>query len=91
MKVTICMCSKCTLMGANAIYDAVEYLSESLCAPGSEFCNAQNLDLEVSDSLGICKANNDQEISPVVAIDNIIYTKATAQEISEIIVNKLKV
>lgn len=91
MKVTICMCSKCTLMGANAIFDAVEYLHESLCAPGSEFCNAQNLEFEPSDSLGICKENTDSEISPVVAIDDTIYTNATAQEISEIIVNKLKI
>ena len=78
-------------MGANAIYDAVEYLADSLCAPGSEFCNADNLEIELSKSLGVCKQNDGDEKSPVVAIDDEIYTKATAQEISEIIVNKLKV
>ncbi len=40
MKVTICMGARCTLMGANAIYDAVEYLQDHLCGPESEalFC-----------------------------------------------------
>ena len=90
MKVTICMGSRCTLMGANAILDAVEYLKESLCGPDSELCSAENLEIEFAHCLNYCKKSEVNDASPVVIIDDEIMFKATAQEVSEKIVNRLK-
>lgn len=78
MKVTICMGARCTLMGANAIYDAVEYLQDHLCGPESELCSAENLEVEFAHCLNYCKIHNN-EASPVVIVDDEIMLKATAQ------------
>ncbi|MBP2025986.1 NAD(P)H-dependent oxidoreductase subunit E [Peptoniphilus stercorisuis] len=91
MKVTICMGSKCTLMGANSIYDAVELIRESICGPESELCSAENLEIELSHCLDYCKNKESGQVAPVVLIDDEIIFKATAQEVSEKIINKLKI
>lgn len=90
MKVTICMGSRCTLMGANAILDAVEYLQNNLCGPDSELCSAENLEVEFANCLNYCKMHNN-ESSPVVIVDDEIMLKATAQEVSEKIMDKLRI
>lgn len=90
MKVTICMGARCTLMGANAILDAVEYLQDNLCGPDSELCSAENLEVEFANCLNYCKIHNN-EASPVVIVDDEIMLKATAQEVSEKIMSKLRI
>ena len=91
MKVTICMGSTCTLMGSNSIYDAVELINEQICGPESELCSAESLEIELSHCLGYCKNKEAGEVAPVVVIDDEILYKATAQEVSEKIINKLKI
>lgn len=91
MKVTICMGSACTLMGANSIYDAVELIREQICGPESELCSAENLDIELSHCLGYCKNAEEGQVAPVVMIDDEIIYRATAQEVSAKIINKLKI
>lgn len=44
MKVTVCMGSRCTMMGANQIYDQLEYIANELCGPESELCSSKNLE-----------------------------------------------
>lgn len=91
MKVTICMGSRCTLMGANAIYDAVDFLKEDICGPDSDYCSAENLEIELAHCMGYCKNEQKGSLAPVVIVDDEIIYKATAQEVSEKIINKLKV
>lgn len=91
MKVTICMGSACTLMGANSIYDAVDLIREQICGPESELCSAENLEIELSHCLGYCKNKEQGQVAPVVVVDDEIMYKATAQEVSAKIINKLKI
>ncbi|SHH32904.1 Thioredoxin-like [2Fe-2S] ferredoxin [Anaerosphaera aminiphila DSM 21120] len=89
MKVTICMGAKCTLMGADSIYDAVEYLKENVCGPESNVCSAEGLEVELSNCMNYCK---DREgVAPVVTIDDEVIFNATAQEISEKLIDKLRI
>lgn len=90
MKVTICMGSACTLMGANSIYDAVELINEQICGPESELCSAENLDIELANCMGYCKNKEGEQVAPVVVVDDEIIYKATAQEVSAKIIEKLK-
>ena len=86
MKVTICMGARCTLMGANAIYDAVEYLQDHLCGPESELCSAENLEIEFAHCLNYCKIHNN-EASPVVIVDGKVFTNAKTEVIMEYILD----
>ncbi|MDO5715475.1 MAG: NAD(P)H-dependent oxidoreductase subunit E [Tissierellia bacterium] len=90
MKVTICMGARCTLMGANGIYDAVEFLKENVCGPESELCSAEHLEVEFAHCLGYCKKDMNNQVAPVVLIDDEIIFRASAQEVSEKIINKLR-
>lgn len=86
MKVTICMGAKCTMMGSNSIYDAVERIKD-------EFCNldyaCEELEIEVKNCLNYCKTQ-EKDVAPVVIIDDEVVFNATAQEVSEKILNGLK-
>lgn len=90
MKVTICMGARCTLMGANAIYDAVEFLKENVCGPDSDLCSAEGLEVELANCLNYCKKDINNHVAPVVLVDDEIIFRATAQEVSERIINKLR-
>lgn len=92
MKVTICMGSRCTLLGANAIYDAVELLQSDICGPDSTYCSAENLEIELAQCLNpeYCNPGQENSNAPVVMIDDEIIFRATPQEVSEKIINKLR-
>ncbi|EFI42159.1 MULTISPECIES: (2Fe-2S) ferredoxin domain-containing protein [Peptoniphilus] len=90
MKVTICMGSRCTLMGANAIYDAVDFLKDNICTPESDYCSAENLEIELSHCMNYCKNAEHGNLAPIVIVDDEIIYKATAQEVSAKIIDKLK-
>lgn len=90
MKVSICMGSRCTLMGSNSIYDAVEYIKEDLCGPDSTLCPSEDLEIETSHCMGYCKNSEEGNVAPVVKIDGEVMFKATAQEVSEKIINTLR-
>lgn len=92
MKVTICMGSRCTLMGASAIYDAVELLQNDICGPESDYCSAENLEIELGQCLNgeYCNPEEESTNAPVVIIDDEIIFRATPQEVSEKIINKLR-
>ncbi|RVU54330.1 NAD(P)H-dependent oxidoreductase subunit E [Anaerosphaera multitolerans] len=89
MKVKICTGVRCTLMGADSIYDAVEYLKENVCGPDSNVCSAEDLEVELSTCLNYCKG--EKSIAPVVVIDDEVIFKATAQEISEKLIDRLRI
>ncbi|WBW50439.1 (2Fe-2S) ferredoxin domain-containing protein [Peptoniphilus equinus] len=92
MKVTICMGSRCTLLGANAIYDAVELLQDDICGPESDYCSADNLEIELSQCLNTeyCNSEDQAHRAPVVVIDDEIIFRATPQEVSAKIIEKLR-
>lgn len=89
MKITICMGSRCTLMGAESIYDAVEYVKENICGPESKVCLAEDLEIELSSCKNYCKAQ--EGVEPIVIMDGEIIYNATAQEVSEKLINKLRI
>lgn len=81
MKVKLCMGARCTMMGANSIYDALDSLQEFT---GDEYPldNLDDLEIEPVNCLNYCKQEEGQ-VSPVVIIDDEVIFRATAQEISE--------
>lgn len=87
MKVKICMGARCTMMGANAIYDAVENIKEWT---GEEYPldSLENLEVELVNCLDYCKKES-TAVAPVVVIDEDVIFRATAQEVSEMIINEL--
>ncbi len=91
MKVTICMGAKCTLMGADAIYDAVEYLKDNLDELDIETKPVSQVEVEFAHCLEYCKKIHKEEVAPVVVIDDEVILRATAQEVSEKIVDRLAV
>lgn len=86
MKVTICMGAKCTLMGANSIYDAVERIQDEYCESGY---SCKDLEIEVKNCLNYCKVE-EREVAPVVIINDEVIYNATAQVVSEKILNGIK-
>lgn len=89
MKVTICMGSKCTMMGASQIYDQLEYIANELCGPESELCSSKNLEVSISKCLNLCK-NSERETAPIVMIDDEIIYNATPQVVSEKVMEELR-
>ncbi|MDK8275791.1 (2Fe-2S) ferredoxin domain-containing protein [Peptoniphilus duerdenii] len=89
MKVTVCMGSRCTMMGANQIYDQLEYIANELCGPESELCSSKNLELNISKCLNLCKGENERK-APIVVIDDEIVYNATPQAVSEKVMEALR-
>lgn len=81
MKIKVCMGSKCTLMGSMTIYDQVEDIITRIKEdPEAEF--SEEITLEASKCLGTCK-DKEENVAPVVMIDDEVITNATGQEIME--------
>lgn len=89
MKVTVCMGSRCTMMGANQIYDQLEYIAKDLCGPESEICSSKNLEISISKCLNLCKGDNVNK-APIVMIDDEIVYNATPQVVSEKVMDALR-
>lgn len=89
MKVTVCMGSRCTLMGANAIYDQLEYIIDDLCGPDSEICDSEGIEVNCSKCLDLCK-RSDTNLAPIVIIDDEIIYNATPQLVGEKVMKGLK-
>ena len=73
MKVTICMGSRCVMMGSMMIYDQIESLHESI----------PELDLEIDTvtCMQMCKEN--EHNCPFVLLDGKLVEKATSQGVME--------
>lgn len=73
MKVTICMGSRCVMMGSMTIYDQVESLHESI----------PELDLEIDTVTCMKKCKENEANCPYVLIDEELVEKATSQGVME--------
>ncbi|KXO16056.1 NAD(P)H-dependent oxidoreductase subunit E [Peptoniphilus sp. GNH] len=91
MKVVICMGARCAMMGANGIYDAVEYLKENIHNFDIETDENAEIDIELGHCLNYCRQSNINEASPVVIIDGEVMLRASAQEVSAKIIDKLRI
>lgn len=73
MKLTICMGSKCVMMGAMNILDQVEDLKERM--------GYEDLQVETVVCMKYCK--NKEHHSPIVMIDGEVMTDATTERVME--------
>ncbi|MDO5712964.1 MAG: (2Fe-2S) ferredoxin domain-containing protein [Tissierellia bacterium] len=87
MKVQLCMGAKCTMMGANSIYDALDNLKE-FCGEDYPLDHLNDLEVELVNCLDYCK-KEEGDVSPVVVIDGEVIYRATAQEVSDRVITEL--
>lgn len=73
MKLTICMGSKCVMVGAMNILDQVEELKESM--------GYEDLTIETVVCMKYCK--NEGEDCPVVMFDGEVMTNASTEKVME--------
>lgn len=73
MKLTICMGSKCVMVGAMNILDQVEELKESM--------GYEDLTIETVVCMKYCKKEEEQ--CPVVMFDDEVMTNATTERVME--------
>lgn len=73
MKLTICMGSRCVMVGAMNILDQVEELKESM--------GYDDLTIETVVCMRYCKS--EEEDCPVVMFDDEVMTKATTERVME--------
>lgn len=88
MKVKVCMGSNCTLLGAMNLLDQIESLRE-LIEENKEYKN-EELEIESIKCLGYCK-ETDEDIAPVVIVDEDVIFKATGQIVMEKIMDKMRI
>ncbi|TFZ39152.1 (2Fe-2S) ferredoxin domain-containing protein [Soehngenia longivitae] len=88
MKVKVCMGSNCTLLGAMNLLDQIESLRE-LIEENKEYKD-EELEIESIKCLGYCK-ETDEDISPVVIVDEDVIFKATGQIVMEKIMDKMRI
>lgn len=73
MKLTICMGSRCVMMGSMTIYDQVESLYETI----------PELDLEIETVTCMQQCKENEQNSPFVLLDGELLEKATSQGVME--------
>lgn len=88
MKVKVCMGSNCTLLGAMNLLDQIESLRE-LIEENKEYKD-EELEIESIKCLGYCK-ETDEDIAPVVIVDEDVIFKATGQIVMEKIMDKMRI
>lgn len=86
MKVTICMGTMCTMMGASSLLDAMERIKDGTY--GKEY-NTDNLTIDVKRCLNYCKGG-DREVAPVVLIDGEPLFQVKSHELSERVLEEIK-
>jgi NADH:ubiquinone oxidoreductase subunit E len=82
------MGSNCTLLGAMNLLDQIESLRE-LIAENKEYKD-EELEIESIKCLGYCK-ETDEDIAPVVIVDEDVIFKATGQIVMEKIMDKMRI
>lgn len=80
MKVTVCVGSRCTMMGSSGMLDALELLQKNYFEEGE-------LEIVPQNCLNVCKEKG-IEYTPVVSIDGELITSAKPQEVCEIILKR---
>jgi NADH:ubiquinone oxidoreductase subunit E len=88
MKVKICVGSNCTLLGSMGILDQVEDLKELIHEDTDNYYD-EELEIEAIKCLGHCKITND-EVAPIVVVDEDVIFNATSQLVMEKIVEKVR-
>lgn len=87
MKVKVCMGSNCTLRGAMNILDQIEEL-KNIVDQDSDNYTDEKLEFEAVRCLDYCKKVN-ENVSPVVIIDEEIMLNATSQTVMEKIMKRI--
>lgn len=88
MKVKVCVGSNCTLLGAMNILDQIEDLKDIIIEEPESY-QEENLDVEAVKCIGFCK-ESDENIAPVVVIDDEAIFNASSQVVMEKILDKLR-
>ncbi len=88
MKVKVCVGSNCTLLGSMNILDQIDDLKD-IMQDDFENYSDEELEVEALKCLGYCKETNNN-VAPVVVIDDEPMFNATSQTVMEKIVNKLR-
>lgn len=87
MKVKICLGARCTMYGADMILDRIEDIKEDL----ERYKNkgdviVEDIEIEVVNCFGYCK--KDKKLSPVIEIDDKLFTAARSEVVMEYILDK---
>ncbi len=88
MRVKVCAGSSCTLLGSMGILDQIDDLKDIISEDADNY-NDEELEVEVIKCLGFCKETNEQ-VAPVVVIDDEPMFNATGQAVMEKIINKIR-
>lgn len=88
MKVKVCVGSNCTLLGAMNILDQIEDLKDIISEEPESYQDVA-LDVEAVKCLGFCKGT-EEDIAPVVVIDDEAIFNATSQVVMEKILDKVR-
>ena len=89
MKVKVCVGSNCTLLGSMNILDQLDDLKDIILEDADNFSD-EELEVEAIKCLGFCKEKENENVAPIVVIDNEPMFNATSQIVMEKIVNKLR-
>lgn len=81
MKVKVCVGARCTMMGSNGILDSLERIKRDY------FTKDEVLEIEPVNCLSFCR-QEDADVTPVVIVNGEIVTKASAQEVTELVLRK---
>lgn len=80
MRVKVCVGTRCTMMGASAVLDALEDLQNRYFKDGG-------LDIVQVNCMNVCKEKGVQ-YTPVVEIDGEVFTSVKPHEISGVILER---
>lgn len=87
MKVKICLGARCTMYGADLILDRIEDIKEDLARyKNKEGVIVEDIDIELVNCFGLCK--KDKKLSPVIQVDNKLFTAARSEVVMEYILDK---
>ncbi len=86
MKVKVCMGLNCTMLGAMNLLDQIEDLKDIIDGDDAKY-NDEEIEIVAVKCLNYCK-KTDNNIAPVVVIDDEVIFNATGQIVMEKIMDK---
>lgn len=87
MKVKVCLGARCTMLGADIILDRIEEMKEDIERyKDREDVEVEDIEIEMVNCFGYCK--KDRKLSPVVQVDDKVFTAARSEVIMEYIMDK---
>lgn len=87
MKIQVCAGARCTMMGSDIIYNRLEDIKSDIERyKGREGIEIEEIEIEQVNCLGQCKI--DKKSSPVVMVDEKVFTSAKSEVVMEYIMDK---